>query len=525
MSKNQGDKMVDKKMYRKIQSLKKRGYGKDRIKDSLKLDPATVRKYFNMGPSEYEAYQKSTLERQKIFEGYEKEVLDVYRENGNQRLSMSAVYDFLEERHKELPGSEKSFRNFIHHLEKAGKLRYAANLRLYQKVEDLPFGRQMQLDFGEYKQRNGKKLYIFGAVLSASRYKYGALQERPFTTLDVILHLLDCFDYFGGMPEEMVIDQDSLMVVDENHGEIIYTRAFETFLHEMELKMYVCRKADPESKGKVENLIKYVKYNFLQVRNFHDLEEAREAFGAWLTRRANGKICQATGRVPGIVMEEERKHLRPMKNSLYRRESYLGREERMVSDKSFIMVESNEYSVPVEYRNKNVEIYKTDHELCIFDARTGKEICRHAPCLKTGQKVADKTHFRRNSISLNELEKKARELSDCASWRIFLDKNRETYPRYFRDQCLLAVNSFASLSEDAFFQMALDYCIENKTYAMNALQDTYLYHLKEHEREEKIIQTAFGAAFTANPLTKLSVSKRSVESYESLFTPGQGGRR
>jgi len=48
------------------------------------------------------------------------------------------------------------------------------------------------------------------------------------------------------------------MVVSENRGDIIYTRDFKQFTEEMDLKMYVCRKSDPESKGKIENLIKFI---------------------------------------------------------------------------------------------------------------------------------------------------------------------------------------------------------------------------------------------------------------------------
>ena len=107
-------------------------------------------------------------------------------------------------------------------------------------MAELPYGKQLQIDFGEYRTKSGLKLYIFAAVLSASRYKYATLQDRPFTTLDLIHHLLDCFEYLGGIPEEIVIDQDKVMVVSENRGDIIYTKDFKQLIEEMDLKMYVC---------------------------------------------------------------------------------------------------------------------------------------------------------------------------------------------------------------------------------------------------------------------------------------------
>lgn len=508
--------MVNRKMYRQIQDLKKKGYGKNRIKRHLQLDAATVRKYFHMRPVEYNRYIESTRNRIKIFEGYRDEILLVYKENQNRRLNMSAVFDYLEERFGGLTGSEKSFRNYIHYLERTGKLIYESQPRSYQKVPELPYGKQMQLDFGEYKIRNGMKFYIFGTVLSASRYKYIAIQDRPFTTLDVIYHLLDCFDYLGGIPEELVIDQDSLLVVAENHGDIVYTRQFARFLEETGLSMFVCRKADPESKGKIENVIKYVKYNFFQVRSFDNLEEARESLRWWLERRANGKISQATKKVPAIAFEEEKQHLRPLVNSIFRKDSYVGREQRVVSDKSYIMVGSNEYSVPTDYRQKAVDIYCTAEELFVFDLPTGRQIASHRLTVKTGVRVRDQSHFRNNSLSLQELENEVTNMYAFPEWKQFLERVHQALPRYFRDQCVFAKRHFGEGVEEGLFAEAVGYCLENTTYSMTALSDTYEHRKREQEAEQQTVFRAFGNPPGLARTPPPAVSKRAVGEYESL---------
>jgi len=131
----------------------------------------------------------------------------------------------------------------------------------------------------------------------------------------LINHLLDCFQYIGGIPEEIVIDQDKVMVVSENRVDIIYTKDFKQFIEEMDLKMYVCRKSDPESKGKIENLIKFIKLNFLSIRDFENIEKAKERLSKWLRRVANGKISLATRRIPQEMFIEEKAHLRTLKTS------------------------------------------------------------------------------------------------------------------------------------------------------------------------------------------------------------------
>jgi transposase len=510
--------MVNKRMYQKIQELKKKGYGKNEIRKKLRLDAATVRKYYHMRPDEYRQYAEARRSRIKVFAGWREEILLVYRENRNRRLNMSAVYDYLEERFGDLPGGEKSLRNYIHHLERTGRLVYESHPRQYKKVPELPYGRQIQLDFGEYKTSDGMTLYIFATVLSASRYKYVAVQGAPFTTVDVIQHLLDCFDHEGGMPAELVIDQDAVLVVDENHGEIVYTRQFKAFLEEMGIAMYVCRKADPESKGKIENVIKYVKYNFFQVRTFGDLAEARESLRRWLVRRANGKICQATKKVPAIAFEEEKEYLRPLKNSIFRKDSHVGRQERAASDKSYIMVGSNEYSVPVEYRRKTVEIYTAGGDLYVFDPRTGREIARHRLSVKAGARVSDKTHFRNNSITVNDLTHEVRGMFGFDEWKTFVERTRRALPRYVRDQCVLARRYFSTGVDEGVFHMAVIYCLENKTYGMAALKDTYEHQKREQENDQENIFRAFGKALGTVKMPDPVVSKRAVKEYESVVT-------
>jgi len=100
--------MVNVKMFRKIQQLKKRGYGKLAIGRKLNIDPATVRKYYNMKADEYHRYRLETLSRDKLFDSFKDEILSIYKSNNYQKLNMSGVYDYLEEKFKKLPGSEKS---------------------------------------------------------------------------------------------------------------------------------------------------------------------------------------------------------------------------------------------------------------------------------------------------------------------------------------------------------------------------------------------------------------------------------
>ena len=512
--------MVKRSMYNKIQDLKRQGRSRRSIAKELKIDPKTVRKYYEMTEAAHRQMVADASKRDKLFDPFQDEIIEIYEINDYEELNMCSVYDFLEEKYESLPGTEKSLRNYIRYLRRIGCLSLFTNERYYQQVEQLPFGQQMQLDFGEHKQRNGKKLYIFAAVLSASRFKFVAFQEKPFKTIDVINLLCECFYYFGGVPEELVIDQDKLMVVSENHGDIIYTKDFQQFIDEQSLKMYVCRKADPESKGKIENLVKYIKRNFLQTRTFESIEEANERGLRWLERRANGKISQATRLVPAKVIMEERKHLREMKNSIFRKTSYPGREERTANDKAVISVSASRYQLPYEYKNRNVEIYETDTDLFVFDPLNHREIVTYEKPAIPGNLVSTKDFSRDKKISLDNLIIEIKSLFPWPLWQQFVASNLKEFPRYRRDQLMLARKYFQNRKkiDQIILKKAIEYCLSADTLSYKTLEDTYSYYSKMYHSSKNMFDLSITEELTKLKQPGIPIQMPSLDQYSTQIS-------
>ena len=80
----------------------------------------------------------------------------------------------------------------------------------------------------------------------------------------------------------------------------------------MKFSVYLCRGADPESKGKVENTVKYFKYGFARHRIFDDIETFNLDFKDWLSRTANRKEHGTTKKVPDEVFLLEKEYLMPI---------------------------------------------------------------------------------------------------------------------------------------------------------------------------------------------------------------------
>src|SRR5690625_8015773 len=80
--------------------------------------------------------------------------------------------------------------------------------------------------------------------------------DRPFTTRNLIQAHENAFQYYGGIADEIVYDQDALILVSEIGGDLIFTREFQDYKEERKINIRMCRKYDSESKGKIESVIK-----------------------------------------------------------------------------------------------------------------------------------------------------------------------------------------------------------------------------------------------------------------------------
>lgn len=184
-------------------------------------------------------------------------------------MTAAQILDWLKE-YYQVKVSDRSCRRLVAGIRKKYSIPKAKkSFRQYTAVEDPPMGQQMQVDLGvvrvfDFYKRNYRKLYCVAFVLSHYRYKWGIWYAQPLTSRQLTQALQGCFEYMCGMPKELVFDQDRLLAVDENYGDIVYTKEFEQLRLSSDFEVYLCRGGDPESKGRVEPVVKYFKKNMLK---------------------------------------------------------------------------------------------------------------------------------------------------------------------------------------------------------------------------------------------------------------------
>lgn len=465
---------MDKKfmVYSKIREMKAAGFSQRKIAKHLGVSRSTVAKYHQLTCQEFTAWLASTKHRSHKLEGHKERILNWLRTYPD--LSASQIHDWLEERGFNTI-SESTLRRYVKQLREDYDLPKHSHPRQYEAIPDPPMGEQAQIDFGQiWVPTVGNetiKLYVVAIVLSHSRYKYMEWWDRPYTTQDVIRAHEHAFQFFGGKPRTIVYDQDRTLIVDENYGEIVFTSAFEAYRQTQPFQVHACRGFDPESKGRIENVIGFVKSNFAKNRLYTDLASWNEQALAWLRRKGNGKVHNTTKRVPLEVFKEERTKLLPvMRQVMF---PNLELTLRQVAKDNTIKYKANRYSVPIGTygRLTEVSVTQADGKLRIVDPDMGELIATHRIDTGHGKLIKNRNHERDQSTGIDELAAAVSDkFSDQQLARTYLGDIRAHYPRYIRDQLHLIETLFKKYPIGILNQTLIQ-CSEKRIISATGFRD------------------------------------------------------
>ena len=487
--------MKDWMIYEKIQEMKRNKLNKSQVSRRLGIDYKTVLKYWDMPPDDFANARNCAEKRKKKADQYKDFILEALGKYPD--MTAAQIYDWIKEQTElsDLGVKERAFRNYIVSIREEYDIKKPESTRQYEAVNDPPMGKQGQVDMGEIiletSSGGHKKVYAFGMVLSNSRYKFIYWIDHPWRTSDFVEAHIKAFTYFGGMPREIVYDQDKVLAVSENHGDIIYTSGFQNFIDAMGFDIYLCRGADPESKGRIENVIKYAKYGFANHRTFTDIDSFNEDCIEWLERTANAKVHETTKKIPAEVFALEKEYLKPASEYSFIKPVNASIDYQVRKD-NVVLYKSNRYRVPkgTYKKGKKVFIVPDGANISIVDTVTGEIYATHPLCLGKGELIGSATHdYRDMSQPLKELDKSVKELFPCSyNAEIFLEGLHKRKTRYYRDQ-LLEIRKLFKEWDNEIINQAVDYCLERELYSASELKSA-IYFLSKYKEDRKKISSA-----------------------------------
>ena len=505
--------------YYEIHRMSLQGHSVSQISNHLGLNWRTVKKYLSMAEQEYEAFLIKGSEKKKLLSRYEdfvKSRLEAFRDT-----PAAQMHDWLKEYDVDFPKvSPKTVFNFIQWVRSKHNLPNNVEYRQFQMIEELPYGKQAQVDFGEYNMRSGTghrvKVFFFTMILSRSRFKYVWFTDRYFTSELAIAAHEKAFEYIGGVPDEVVYDQDKVFIVSENGGDIILTEGFRSYTRDQSFTLHFCRKADPQSKGKVENVVKYIKQNFLYNRTYHNIETLNDEVLGWLGRTANMMPHGITKKEPHLEKTIELAFLKPYYPQAIKpfAATYAVRKDNAISYKG------NFYSLPLgtfKGKSTQVSVSLEGAFLIITALEDYHELCRHAIPAGKGNKVLNADHKRdKTEVIQQMLEQIASLFSDQQKALQWLQMIKSDKPRYIRDQLLIIRDSIKE-KEPQHVSRALDYCFEHNICRATDFKSILNLPKQQEAPQAKVVRL--------NPLSgeapqsaRIQPNKSDIQDYQTLLS-------
>jgi len=244
-------------------------------------------------------------------------------------------------------GSDAAFYNYVRPLREARGALPVGDVAV--RFEGLP-GELLQIDGGEMRQMPytrptlaGQTRYFFAARLKHSRWMFvrftADMQEET-----LLRCLIACFCALGGVP--WVVTSDNMKTItlgrDDRH-QPIWHPAYQKVAVEFGFHPVACAPAAGNQKGSVENLVTFVKGNFLAGRTFYDDADLEEECASWLRRVNEERPSDATGQPPAALLVAERPHFKPLPEAA---RDYGIFDSVLVNRESLVAIATNRYSVP-----------------------------------------------------------------------------------------------------------------------------------------------------------------------------------
>lgn len=507
-------------MWHKIKEMYEQQHlSKNKISEMLGINWRTVDKYLALAEDEMLTQLSRERNYRKLLDPYYGFIHDLLKLEGS--LSAASIEDKLLERYPDFPFvSSKTVYNYVMYVRLKENIPKHNKVRLYEEQEEVPYGSWSQVDFGEQwmqKEGGGRiKVYIFAMVLSRSRYKYLCFQTKHFDTSSTNASQIKAFEYFGGITEKILYDQDKVLIKSENLGDVLLTEGLYAFKKAYKFKAVFCRKSDPETKGKIENVIGFIKHNFLAGRLFKSIDQLNQEGLEWLARRANGKAHNKTRLIPKEEWEKEKHYLNPLPQVV---EPSVKEKEYAVKSTHVVMYKSNSYSVPFgTYQGRGTKVYlRAENDKILLYDMNHKLLAEHAESHDKGKQVFNTNHRRDKSQKLRIMQEDVLSLlPESVRLQEFVLKIKQDKPRHLRDH-LQKIREGIEMHDGEIVEWALNYCLEGRLLNADRFLEALNYKHKQsqNDRIAKESKIRLISSVQADQ-SLLTPSTSSIEQYERI---------
>ncbi len=362
--------VISEEEFMDIKALQRQGYGYAEIGRLLGRDWRTVKRYLEHGAQP--AYRRRrTPSKLDQF----KPLIDQWLA-GEPRLLATRIHQDLV-RDYGFSGSYNTVRRYTE------RTRPRPEPRSTERFETAP-GRQAQIDWSHeqpIRTISGLELplFCFHMVLGHSRDSFCALTGSQDLVTFWACHRA-AFAHFGGVPHELLYDRTKTVVQaamsggKSRSGSGSFTRRRWQLAHHYGFSMRLCRAYRPQTKGKVESDVPYVRERLLRAHHFSSYEQANMAWEDWNEQIARRRVHGTHGEVVAARAERDRAALGELPPAPY---LVVERTTRIVARDGLFSFEGRRYAVPDAKPGERVELLLGAQEIEAYRLSDGERLARH----------------------------------------------------------------------------------------------------------------------------------------------------
>ena len=233
-----------------------------------------------------------------------------------------------------------------------------------------------ELDLGGKKRR----VQTASAVLCYSRMLF--FQCYPtFRRFDCKVFLTEALRYFGGAAARTMIDNTHVVVLRGSGRDMVPVPEMAALGERFGFQFVAHAIGNAHRSARVERPFWFIETNFLAGRTFHSWEDLNQRAREWCDK-VNATYKKHIRAVPRELFAIERLQLKPLPAwipEVYRLQ------QRLVDIEGYVALNSNRYSVPVEWIGRRVEVRETKDKI---------EIQQDARRLVSHRRIAEAEHQR-----------------------------------------------------------------------------------------------------------------------------------
>src|SRR5258706_16023802 len=103
----------------------------------------------------------------------------------------------------------------------------------------------------------------------------------------LIRFLMEAFEFFGGLPKAALTERMKSVLLEMEEKQPRWNALFADFMASIGVAPRVCKAYTPQTKGKIERTIGFVKKNFWPGVSFTDIDDLNRQATAWCERINN----------------------------------------------------------------------------------------------------------------------------------------------------------------------------------------------------------------------------------------------